>query len=440
MKPVFKKDSRTGKNNYRPISILPNISKIYERCINKQLEEYFQALLSKYQCGFRKGYSVINTLLPMIEKWRKFLDAGGAFGALLTDLSKAFDCLPHELLIAKLHAYGVDVPSLKLLHSYLTKRKQRVTLNDTYSSWSEILFGVPQGSILGPLLFNIFLCDLFQFFPDVDIVNYADDNTPHSSNINLNKVLHDLEKISDTLFKCFTDNLLKANPEKSHLLTNSAQEIQINIGEIAISSSKCEKFLGIHIDNKLTFEPHVRSLCKKASQKLNAFARIAYSLTFDQRKLLLNAFITSQFSYAPVIWMFHNRKLNKHINRIHGIAYQDHSSTFNELIAKDSSFRIHDRNLQKLLEIFKVKMKLAPEIMNEVFDFIECRYPLRNELRFKLRNIRTVRYGIETAAFVDSRTWSNMPSELKESTSLNEFKKKIKTWKPENCPCKLCKI
>ena len=143
--------------------------------------------------------------------------------------------------------------------------------------------------------------------------------------------------------------------------------------------------------------------------------------------------------------MFHNRKLSNHINRIHEralrIAYQDHNSTFNELLAKDGSFKIHDRNLQKLLiEIFKVKMKLAPEIMNEVFDFTECRYPLRNELRFKSRNIRTVRYGIETAAFVGSRIWTNMPNELKESTSLNEFKSKIKTWKPENCPCKLCKI
>ena len=143
--------------------------------------------------------------------------------------------------------------------------------------------------------------------------------------------------------------------------------------------------------------------------------------------------------------MFHNRKLNNQINRIHEralrTAYQDHSSTFNELLAKDSSFKIHDRNLLKLLiEIFKVKMKLASEIMNEVFDFIECRYPLRNELRFKLRNIGTVRYGIETAAFVGSRIWSNMPSESKESTSLNEFKKKLKTWKPENCPCKLFKI
>ena len=117
VKPVFDKDSRTDKKNYRPISILPNVSKFYERCLNKQLEEYFQALLCKYQCGFRKGYSVINTLLPMTEKWRKSLGEGGTFEALLTDLSKAFDCLPHELLIAKLHAHGVNIPSLKLLHS-----------------------------------------------------------------------------------------------------------------------------------------------------------------------------------------------------------------------------------------------------------------------------------------------------------------------------------
>ena len=189
-------------------------------------------------------------------------------------------------------------------------------LNGTYTLWAEIIVRALQGSILGPLLFNIFLCNLFQFLPDLDVTNYADDNTPLSTNINLNKVLHGLEKTSNTLLKWFTDNLLKANPEKSHL-KNSAQEIQININGMTICNSKCEKPLDIHINNKLTFELHVRSLCKKASPKFNAFVgSIASSLKFDQRKLL-NAFITSQFSYDPVVWMFHNRKLNNHINRIH---------------------------------------------------------------------------------------------------------------------------
>ena len=141
---------------------------------------------------------------------------------------------------------------------------------------------------------------------------------------------------------------------------------------MAISNSKCQKLLGIHIENKLTFEPHVRSLCEKAGQKVNAFARVACSLKYDQRKLLLNAFIASRFSYAPVVWMFHNRKLNNHINQIHEttlkIAYQGHNSRFDELYAKDSTFKIHDRNLQRLLiEIFKVKMNLALLILSVNF-------------------------------------------------------------------------
>ena len=156
----------------------------------------------------------------------------------------------------------------------------------------------------------------------------------------------------DTLFEWFTNNLLKANQEKSHLLTNSPREIQINIGGMTISNSKCQKLLGIHIENKLTFEPHVRSLWEKAGQKVNAFARLACSLKFDQRKLLLNDFITSRFSYATVVWMFHNRKLNNHINQIHErtlkIAYQDHNSKFNELYAKYGTFKIHDPNLKYL--------------------------------------------------------------------------------------------
>ena len=119
---------------------------------------------------------------------------------MLTDLSKAFDCLSHELLIAKLDAYGFDKRSLVLIYNYLTNSKQRVKIDDSYSSWSEILYGVPQGSILGPLLFNIFICDMFYFMEDFEIANCADDSTPFSAKINHELVVEELEVSSSVLF------------------------------------------------------------------------------------------------------------------------------------------------------------------------------------------------------------------------------------------------
>ena len=113
----------------------------------------------------------------MIEKWKKIVDNGGVFGALLTDLSKPFECIGHDLTVARLEAYGFHIDTFKLIHDYLSNRKQRFKINDAYSSWKDMFYGIPQGSILGPLLFNIHLCNLFYFLEDLDIASYADDTT-----------------------------------------------------------------------------------------------------------------------------------------------------------------------------------------------------------------------------------------------------------------------
>ena len=141
--PIHKKDDKTDKENYRPISILPNLSKVYERLMYNQIYPYFDTLFSKFQCGFWKGFNAQHCLLAMIEKWRKTLDKDGETGAVLTDLSKAFDYIHYNLWIAKLDAYGVERQSIDFLHSYLTKRKQRTNVDSAYNSWEMLLLGVP---------------------------------------------------------------------------------------------------------------------------------------------------------------------------------------------------------------------------------------------------------------------------------------------------------
>ena len=157
----------------------------------------------------------------MLEIWKEATDNNKAFGALLTDLSKAFDCLSHDLLIAKLHAYGLDIDSLNILQDYLSNRKQRTKLDSFYSSWEAILSGVPQGSILRPLLFNIFMCNTFLILESTYFTGYADDNTPFLVRDNITDVIKALEEIGESLVNWFSNNEMKLNTDKCDLLLNS---------------------------------------------------------------------------------------------------------------------------------------------------------------------------------------------------------------------------
>ena len=157
-------------------------------------------------------------MLVLVEKCREVLDKRGYAGIILTDLSKAFDCINHKLLIAKLHAYGFSLESLTFMQSYLTKRIQRVEINSSFSEYSNVESGVPQVSISRPLFFNIFICDLFFVYINIDLANYADDMTPCAHDRELHKVIESLEKNIYKLFYWFSDNFLKTNPDKCHLL------------------------------------------------------------------------------------------------------------------------------------------------------------------------------------------------------------------------------
>ena len=156
--------------------------------------DFIENSLSPYLFGFRKAHSTEQCLVVMLEAWKKALGEKGTAGAILTDLSKAFDCLNHDSLRAKLSAYGFSMDILKFIRSYLKDRKQRTNVGTDYSAWLNIKYGVPKGSVLGPLLFYIFLNDIFFFIRDISIANYADDNTTYTTDINVENLLSTLER------------------------------------------------------------------------------------------------------------------------------------------------------------------------------------------------------------------------------------------------------
>ena len=358
--PVYKKGSKTDKSNYRPISLLPALSKVFEKLICKQLLQFMQSKLSKYLCGFRKGFSTQYALLHLLQAWHQTLSNSGKVGTILMDLSKAFDILPPDILVAKLGAYGLGYYALKFLLSYLSDRKMRVHIGAHFSEWQNVHLGVPQGSVLGPLLFNIFLNDLFFLSLESKICNFADDNTLYSCDISFEAVVQKLLSDVPIVIEWFRFNEMVVNPEKLQVmfLGCDKQNRSVLIDNVIIKSSNSVRLLGVAIDQNLMFNGHISDICNKANQKISALLRIRNFLNTKQAETLSNSYILSAFNYCPLIWMFCNKTASKKIDSTHKRAlratYLDFNTCSLDLFEAYSARPIHRRNLELLLiEMFK---------------------------------------------------------------------------------------
>ena len=281
---------------------------------------------------------------------------------------------------------------------------------------------------------------------DIDIASYADDSTPFIVENNIDNVIASLEQVSDALFNWFKNNRLKNNVDKCHVLVSTNKPVGIKVGDYTIDNSECEKLLGVKIDVNLNFNDHISDLCKKAGRKISALARVTPFMGLSKRKLLMNAFFTSQFSYCPLIWMCHSRKNNRKINMLHErclrIIYNDQQSSFTELLNKDNSVSIHIRNIQRLaIEMFRFYNGLSPPLMSNMFKLkAENSYNLRQVSEFSRPMVKSVYHGTESISYLGPKIWDILPEKLKNIDNLEHFKKEIKTWKPDNCPCRLCKV
>ena len=376
----------------------------------------------------------------------KHMDMKLFVGAVLMDLSKAFDCVPHDLLIAKMQAYGFEMDTLIFFYSYLKNRKQCVKVNNVFSSYMVLLSGVPQGSILGPILFNLFINDLIFFIEKAGIINYADDNTILGHAESIPELIKLLENESEIAIKWFRSNEMIVNPDKFQAIIinrtkKDDKEYTLNFDNKTIKTSKEVTLLGIDIDNNLNFNKHIHDLIARAAGQLNYLCRNRKFLNQNARKILVESFILSNFNYCPLVWHFCSSESMKKQERIQERSLRfllnDHTSDYEQLLLAAGKTTLEIKKLKMLAtEIFKTINDLNPSFMKEIFT-LNTR---RDASKLVVQSQSSKKYGTDTLRSLGPKIWNSLPNETRTSNSLFSFKELIKTWDGPNCKCNKCKF
>lgn len=433
--------------NYRPVSLLPVLSKFFERAIYEQLIHYFENIFHPYLSAFRPGFGCNTALLRIVEDWKKAIDGNKFTAAILMDLSKAFDCLPHDLLLLKLQAYGLSDSAMKLISSYLSNRKQCVKVGVNFSIWKDIYKGVPQGSILGPVLFNIFLNDIFNFVKNGILYNYADDNTLSYSDTDINKVVEILEQESLNLIHWFSHNQMKANPDKFQALAiglkTAKQNISFDLDGNKIMCDDEVKLLGVTIDSQMKFNTHISNIVKKASRQLNVLKRIGKNLTKLGKLTIYFSFIMCNFNYCPVVWHFcgenNTKKIEKIQKRSLRFIFDDYVGTYGELLVKSGLPSLKIRRMRSMAtEVFKIVTKNSPIYLHDLFVFKNNTYSFRRENTVEVPQVRTTHHGLHSFRYAGATLWNELPNAFRQASSLNHFKSLISNWNGSSCRCGSC--
>ena len=266
----------------------------------------FLPTFSTNMSGFLKGNSCATALIKLTDDWRMDLDQKKEVGVVAIDLSKAFDCICHNLLLAKLKAYGLQEPALQLIRSYLQNHKQRVKCNDMCSSWLHLRCGVPQGSLLSPLLFNIFINDMNETVTSSSLRLYADDTPQYTSDIspvilNQYSLKQDIEKLSNW----FDRNFLHCNGDKTQamILGKSNYNYDLEYGGTPIDVKEHLKILGVILDNKLSSKEHTNEMLKKVCAKIVALRRLKHIVPANTLLVLYRSFVLPHFEYCNSLFI-----------------------------------------------------------------------------------------------------------------------------------------
>ena len=424
---LFKKGAKRDANNYRPVSLTAICGKLLEKIVRdnivKSLES--QGLIHKDQHGFRGGCSCCTQLLEVMEVWTRWFDLGLPWDTIYTDFSKAFDSVPHQRLLNKIHAYGIRGKLLKWIESFLSDRKQRVVLGNQKSNWQPVTSGIPQGSVLGPILFIIFINDMPEVVESL-MKLFADDAKIFKA-IESFKDISVIQEDINKLLKWSTEWQLPLNINKCrciHYGKNNPKHTY-TIGNIERANDDLEKDVGVHFDPSLEFRIHINKMISKSNSRVDLIKKSFSKLSITNFKLLYKSLIRPILEYCTVIWFplyktdsqeieKVQRRASKLVPTLKDLPYPERLKT------RNLTTLAYRRNRTDMLQVYRIINKIDNIDFDSFFTYND------NNTRGHSKKIdkprANTRLRLNSFSHRVINMWNSLPEETVTSPSLNSFK------------------
>ena len=444
--PIFKKKgSKDDPNNYRPISVVSSIAKILEKHVKLELMNHMteNKLLATSQSAYIKNHSTETALLYLVDNCMSNINNGEINLLCSLDLSKGFDVLNHNILLHKLFQYNILSSELKWFESYLSNRTQFVRIDKNTSNSKKIDIGVPQGTVLGPILFLIYINDLEKNIHNGKIVKYADDTNLISSGKTLDEAKSNMLLCLQAALSWFHENRLVVNTNKSTLMpiTTSyntkyvCSNISLQVNNQHFVSCDSTKLLGIFIDHNLNFKCHIDYLVKKTSPKIGILHRLRHFLPPEILSIVYRTTIQPLFDYCLTVWGNSSKQNIRTIQKLQNRSARavlgdfDFNSSVTQMLKNLKWFTVENRFIYfTCIMIYKCLNNLAPNYLVNLFKYVSetHSYVTRNvtDDYLALPAVSTSLYK-HSLSYNGATLWNSLPSEIRHSLSLKQFKSMI---------------